>query len=43
MDLVTIWYRNRYWSKVFISPISTHDRDHEVEVTDVEFKCESFR
>ena len=29
----------RHWSKVFISFISTHDRDLEVEVTDLEFKC----
>ena len=33
MDLVPIWYHDRYWSKVFISTISTHDHDLEVEVT----------
>ena len=40
-DLVSIWYHDRYWSKVFISTISTHDhdRDLEVEVTDIDFKC----
>ena len=36
MDLVPIWHHDRYWSIVFIS---THDRDLEVEVTDLEFKC----
>ena len=39
MDFVPIWYHDRYWSKVFISTISTHDHDLEVEVTDLEFKC----
>ena len=39
MDLVPIWYYDRYWSKVFTSIISTHDRDLEVDVTDLEFKC----
>ena len=39
MDLVPIWYHDGYWSKVFISTISTHDCDLEVEVTDLEFKC----
>ena len=39
MDLVPIWYRNRYWSKVFIKTISIHDHDLEVEVTDLEFQC----
>ena len=39
MDLVPVWYHDRYWSKVFISTIRTHDRDPKVEVTDLEFKC----
>ena len=39
MDLVPIWYHDRYWSKDFISTISTHDCDLEVEVTDLELKC----
>ena len=39
MDLIPIWYHDRYWSKVFISNINTHDRDLVVEVTDLEFKC----
>ena len=38
MDLAPIGYYDRYWSKVFISTISTHDRDLEVEVTDLVFK-----
>ena len=33
MDLIYIWYRGIYWSKVFISTISFHDL--EVEVTDL--------
>ena len=32
MDLIYIWYHDIYWSKVFISTISTHDHDLEVEV-----------
>ena len=39
MDLVLIWYHDRYWSKVFISTVNTHDGDLVVEVTDLEFKC----
>ena len=39
MDFVPIWYYDRHWSKVLISTISTHDRDLEVAVTDLEFKC----
>ena len=42
MDLVPIWYYDRYWSEVFISTISTHDNDLEVEVTDFDFKCKAF-
>ena len=30
MDLVLIWYHDRYWSKVFISTIGTHDCDLEL-------------
>ena len=37
MDLIYILYHNIYWSKVFISTISTRDHDLEVEVTDLEF------
>ena len=33
MDLIYIWYHDIYWSKVFISTISFHDLDLEVEVT----------
>ena len=37
-DLIYIWYHDIYWSKVFISTIST--RDLWVKVTDLEFlKC----
>ena len=38
MDLVPIGYHDRYWSKVVISTISTHDRDLEVEITDLNVK-----
>ena len=39
MDLIYIWYHDIqvYWSKVFISTISIHDRDLGVEVADLEF------
>ena len=37
MDLIYIRYQDIYWSKVYISTISPHDRDLEVEVTDLEF------
>ena len=37
MDLIYIWYHVTYWSKVFISTISTHDHDLGVEATDLEF------
>ena len=43
MDLVPIWYHDRYWSKVFISTISTHDRDLEVEVTNVKVFVKVFK
>ena len=35
MDLIYIWYHDKhvYWSKVFMSTISTHDSDLGVEVT----------
>ena len=39
MDLVPIWFHDRYWSKHFISIISIHDHDLEVDITDLEFKC----
>ena len=39
MDLVPIWYHGRYWSKHFISTISTRDHGLEVDITDLEFKC----
>ena len=34
MDLVPIWYHDRYWSKVFISTINSHDHDLEIKVTE---------
>ena len=38
MDLVYIWYGNRYWSQVF-STISSLDHNLGVKVTDFEFLC----
>ena len=37
MGLIYIWYHDIYWSKVFISTISTHDSDFGVKVTHLEF------
>ena len=37
MDLIPIWYHDRHWSKVFNSAIRNHDRDLEVDETDLEF------
>ena len=42
MDLVSIWYHDRYWSKDFISTINTQDRDHVVEVTDLDLNVKVF-
>ena len=42
MDLVSIWYHDRYWSKDFISTISTQDRDYVVQVTDLDLNVKVF-
>ena len=42
MDLVHTWYDDRYWSKVFISSISTYDHNLGVKVMDLELLCYSF-
>ena len=42
MDLVPILYHYKYWSKVFVSTISSHDCDLEVEVTDLELNVKVF-
>ena len=36
MDLVYIWYDDRYWSKILFSTIPTHMHDLKVKVTDLE-------
>ena len=42
MDLVYIWYDNRYWSKILFSTIPTPMHDLTVKVTDLELLCQSF-
>ena len=39
MDLVYVWYDDRYWSKILLSttPIPTHDL--KAKVTDLELLC----
>ena len=39
MDLVYIWYDDRYWSKILLSTISTTMHDLTVKVTDLELLC----
>ena len=41
MDLVYIWYGDRYWSKILFSTIPTPMHDLKVKVTDLEllFLC----
>ena len=38
MDLVHIWFHDRYWSKAFVNTISTPEHNVEVKVTDLEVK-----
>ena len=42
MDLVHVWYGDRYWSKIFHSTIPTPIHDLKVKVTDLELLCWSF-
>ena len=37
MDLVQIWYDDRYWSKILRGAIPTPV--HKVKVMDIEFLC----
>ena len=39
MDLVHIWYDDRYWSKILWGAIPTSVHDLKVKVTDLEFLC----
>ena len=39
MDLVYIWYDDRYWSKILFSTIPTPMHDLKVKVTDLELLC----
>ena len=42
MDLVHVWYDNRYWSKILWGTIPTPVHDLKVKVTDLEFYIKSF-
>ena len=42
MDLVHVWYDDRYWSKILHSTIPTPINDRKVKVTDLELSCQSF-
>ena len=42
MDLVHVWYHDRYWSKILHSTIPTPIHDLKVKVTDLELSCLSF-
>ena len=42
MDLLHVWYDDRYWSKILHSTIPTPERDLKVKVTDLELLCQSF-
>ena len=42
MDLVHVWYDDRYWSKILYSTIPTTKHDLKVKVTYLELSCESF-
>ena len=39
MDLVYVWYNDRYWSKILFSTIPTPIHDLKVKVTDLELSC----
>ena len=42
MDLVDVWYDDRYWSKILHGTIPTPIHDLKVKVTDLEHSCSSF-
>ena len=39
MDLIHVWYDDRYWAKILLSTIPTPVNDPKVKVTDLEFSC----
>ena len=39
MDLVHVWYDDRYWSKILCGTIHTPIHDLKVKVTDLELIC----
>ena len=42
MDLVHVWYDDRYWSKILHSAIPTPIHDFKVKITDLELLCQCF-
>ena len=39
MDLVHVWYDDRYWSKILRGTIPNPVHDLKIKVTDLEFLC----
>ena len=39
MDVVYMWYGDRYWSQILFSTIPIPDHDLQVKVTDLEISC----
>ena len=39
MDLVHVWYDDRYWSKLLFITVPTPIHDLKVKVTDLELSC----
>ena len=39
MDLVHVWYNDRYWSRILNSTIPTPIHDLKVKVTDLKLSC----
>ena len=39
MDLVHVWFDDRFWSKILRGTIPTPEHDLKVKVTDLEFLC----
>ena len=42
MDVVNVWYHDRYWSKILHITIPTNLHDLKVKVTDFELLFSSF-
>ena len=43
MDLVYVWYDDRYWSKILHSAIATPIHDFKVKDLDIKVKVTDFR